>query len=330
MPAKARLGMLGSVSRIGLGLWQAGGRLWGRSEEEELIGVVEEAVSRGISLFDTAEIYGWGRSERLLGEALRRAGALDSVVVASKLAGFRVTYWQMRRGLEAINRRVGRKVDLVQLHWPPPLWVPVCRVARAAERLVGEGLAGAYGLSNYPAGLVEKALECSRRFEPVSDQVQYSLAYRSPENRLLPLLRGRGMALIAWSPLAKGALAGASRPGSPAQRSDPVYREAARDRALQEALDRVSREAGLPRSVVALLWVVEKGGIPIPGTRRRRRVAEYSLALEGSLSPRHVRLLDEASARYLTRWGRCYRALQGLRLVPCGIQYVAIRLMGGV
>ena len=319
---------VGSVGSVGLGFWQAGGRMW-RSRAESVAGIVEEALAHGINFFDTAEIYGWGRSERLLGEALRRADPRGEAVVASKLAPFRVTYWQMRRGLEAINRRLGRRVDLVQYHWPPPAWVPLCRVVRGLERLVQEGLAGAYGVSNFPARLLERALECAHRVEPVSDQVQYSLAYRSPENRLLPLARERRVVVIAWSPLAKGALAGAQRPRDPAQKGDPVFREAARDRLLQDTLDKVARRTGLTRAGVALAWLVAKGALPIPGTRRRERVQEYARAMHG-LPEWALQELDRASERYLSRWGRTYRALQWMRLVPCWAQYAMLRLVGGV
>ncbi len=320
---------LGKVSRLGLGFWQAGGKMWRASGGEWVERVVEEAFNNGINFLDTAEIYGWGRSEELLGKALRKLGLRDEAVVASKLGGFRVNYWLLRKGIAGINRRLGRTVDLIQHHWPPPVVVPLCTTIRGLERLVLEGHAGAYGLSNYPAKLVEKALHCIKRYEPVSDQVQYSLAYRSPENYLKPLLDKRGMILIAWSPLAKGALAGAT-PKHPARKGDPVFRDASRNTLLQNALRRVAEELEVPRSVVALRWIMEKGAIPIPGTTKPGRVREYSLALRIRLSEDQIRLLDTASEKYRTRWGRRYRALQYMRFIPCGMQYAVIRLMGGV
>ncbi|MCE4627562.1 MAG: aldo/keto reductase [Desulfurococcales archaeon] len=321
---------VGRVSRVGLGFWQAGGRLWRSSGSGWVIRVVEEALSRGVNFFDTAEIYGWGRSESLLGEALERVDREGRAVVASKVPPYRtVAYSVARRGVEGVRRRLRGRLDIIQLHWPPPVFAPLCWHVRALERLVLEGMAGAYGLSNFPAPLVEKALECSRRLEPASLQVQYSLAYRSPENRLLPLARKTGLALIAWSPLVKGALAGVARPSDPAQRRDRVFREAAGDRELQEALDEAARRTGMTRAQVALAWLVSKGALPIPGTRRPERVAEIAGAARG-LPEDVVESLDRASARYLTRWGRCYRALQWIRLVPCSLQYLALRLSGGV
>jgi len=327
----SRLGRGGPrVSVVGLGFWEAGGRAWRAGGSGWVRGVVGAALEAGVNFFDTAEIYGWGRSERLLGEALRLAGAGDDVVVASKVGGFRFYGGLVLRGVEAINRRLGRTVDLIQAHWPPPRWVPLCRVVRGLEEAVLRGLAHYYGLSNYPAPLVERALECPRRIEPVSDQVQYSLAYRSPENRLKPLLEARGMALVAWSPLAKGALAGLRRPRDPAQRGDPVFREASGDQALQEALGRVAGRLGVSRATVALAWLVDKGAIPIPGTRKPERVREIAMAADLELPGWAVEELDRASARYKTRWGTCYKSLQWIRLIPCSIQYLSIRLTGGV
>ncbi|MCE4625477.1 MAG: aldo/keto reductase [Desulfurococcales archaeon] len=324
------LGPLGRIRPLGLGFWQAGGKLWRSPQGASWVSkVVEEAIAHGIQLFDTAEIYGWGRSEERLGRALKEVGAED-VIIASKIAPFRITYSLMKRGVEGINRRLGRKVDLIQLHWPPPYWVPLCRIVRGLERAVEEGLAGAYGLSNFPAKLMEKVYECSKRHEPVSDQVQYSLAYRSPENKLLPLSERKGFKIIAWSPLAKGALAGAKRPVDPAQRGDPVYKAAARDDKLQKALNIAAERLGVPRSSIALAWLIAKGAIPIPGTRRPERVREYAIALKLDLPEETLKQLDSASETYKTKWGESYRALQYLRLVPCGLQYIFIRATGGV
>ncbi len=326
-----RLGRSGPrVSRVGLGFWQAGGRAWRLEGGGWVEHVVRTAVEHGINFFDTAEIYGWGRSETLLGNALQNMGAGDDVIVASKVAGFRVAKGLILRGVEAINRRLGRTVDLLQAHWPPPAWIPLCQVIRGLEEAVALGKAHYYGLSNYPAPLVEKALQCAKRIEPVSDQVQYSLAYRTPENKLKPTLDEKGLALIAWSPLAKGALAGKTRPSDPAQKTDPVYKAAAADRVLQDALDKVASRLGEARATIALAWLVAKGAIPIPGTRRPERVREIARAATLQLPGWAVEELDHASAVYVERWGRCYRTLQYMRLIPCPLQYAVIRFTGGV
>ncbi|MEM1873722.1 MAG: aldo/keto reductase [Acidilobaceae archaeon] len=317
------------MSAIGLGFWQAGSRLWSSSMTiGDLVRALEVALETGLSLLDTAEVYGLGRSEEMLGEALRAVGR-EGFVVASKVAGFRVGERDVVRAVEAINKRLGSVVDVIQLHWPPPVWSDFCEPVRGLERAVAEGLAHYYGLSNFDAEEVERALECSKRIEPVSDQVQYSLAFRAPEARLKPLLDSRGLSLIAWSPLAKGALAGA-KPTSLAQRLDPVFGEASRDEKLQRALESAASRLGATKAQVALAWLVAKGSIPIPGFRRSERVREIAGAALLDLSESVVRELDEASRRYLERWGSRVWSSRATRLAPALLQRVAIALLGGI
>lgn len=336
---KFSLGKTGEkVSAIGLGFWQAGSPLWGtkgRMEPGEAAALLEAAVGAGITLVDTAEVYGWGESERLLGEALGRLQRRGDLLVATKVAGFRWREEDIVKAARASRTRLRvESIDLVQHHWPPPAYAGVCRVARGLERLVEEGIARYVGVSNYSTGDLERLVECMRRHEPVSNQVQYSLAYRKPENMLLPLHRRLGVTTIAWSPLAKGALAHGGEPlealsrATRAQRSDPIFRKALRDTVLQGALGRVAERESLTRAQVALAWLVARGALPIPGTRRRERVVEYARAGEVELSPESLKELDEASKRYVGRGD--YDALGSMRIVPGFLQALVIRLMGGV
>jgi len=290
---------------------------------------LEEALSHGINFLDTAEVYGGGLSEEVLGEAVRALGR-ESFIVASKVAGYRVTGGSVVRGVEGVNRRLGFKVDVIQLHWPPPYPWPLCWPLRGLEEAVARGLAGYYGLSNFPRSLLERALECTKRFEPISNQVQYSLAYRTPELDLVPFMREKGLALIAWSPLAKGALAGLKDAMTPAQRGDKVFSRASRDTALQEALEAVARRHSASKAQIALAWLVARGAIPIPGFRSPERVAEYARAAGIELGEDDLKLLDEVSSKYVTLWGRSYGELRLMRFIPATIQRVAITLMGGI
>jgi len=317
------------VSIVGLGFWEAGGRAWKSPKGNWVIEVVKRAIEMEINFFDTAEVYGLGNSERLLGEALRKLGVKDDVIVASKVGGFRFYEGLIIKGVKSINRRLGRTVDLIQAHWPPPAWMPLCKTVRGLEKAVLSGLAHYYGLSNYPANLVERALECSKRIEPVSDQVQYSLAYRTPENKLKPLLEKQGLSLIAWSPLAKGALAGISNPKDPAQRSDRIFMAALKDDKLQETLKVVAEKLKTSRAVVALSWLIYKGAIPIPGTRKASRVTEIASAANLDLSDDLIKMLDDSSKQYITKWGREYKALQWVRYIPCSIQYLSLLITRG-
>ncbi len=320
------------VYPVGLGLWQASSPSWGTKrapvDVEALLRVAWEA---GVNLVDTAEVYGWGESERLLGEALRRLQIpRDEVVVASKVAGFRSTRWSILRAAEGVRRRLSTTPDIIQHHWPPPIHSRICTVARALEEAVNKGLAHEWALSNYNGRQLEEAINCSKKTEPVSIQVQYNLAYRSPENDVKPVAEKHGLAIIAWSPLAKGALAGATKPRTRAQRSDPVFKEASRDKELKEALEAIARKHGATRSQIALAWLIARGAIPIPGTRKPERAREYARAARIRLTREDIEALDHASRKYVTRWGGTYKALQWLRLIPSPLQYVVIRLGGGV
>jgi len=134
-----RLGKSGpKVSAVGIGMWEIGSRLWGGSVEVTK-DIVMRAAELGVNLFDTAEVYGGGRSERALGEAVREAGLRDQVVVASKVAGFRPSAYFIIKGAEGIKRRLGFAPALLQLHWPPPTWIPLCAPLRGLEKAVKAG-----------------------------------------------------------------------------------------------------------------------------------------------------------------------------------------------
>jgi len=312
---------------VALGLWQLGGRLWGRVPPGAGDEVVEAAAETGLLFFDTAELYGAGRSEELLGEALRRHGLLEEAFIVTKVAGYRVTRRGVLRAVEASSRRLGRRPDLVLYHWPPPLPFTPCRAARLLEEAAERGLTAYIGVSNFNARELQEAVECTRKHEVLVDQVHYSLVHRVPEHRLLPAARRLGVTVMAWGPLAKGALAGKTRVDNPARLLDPVFREAAGDRGLQEALRRAAEATGKTMAVVALAWLRAKGAVPVVGARRRRHVLQAAEAAETRLPEEVVRMLDEASERYLYRWGTCYRELHWNRYIPAPLQALLYRII---
>ncbi|MGC9210088.1 MAG: aldo/keto reductase [Acidilobus sp.] len=316
------------VSVVGLGMWEVGSRSWGGSVEVA-VDLVSAAFESGINLFDTAEVYGDGRSEEALGRAIKALGLREHVVVASKVAGFRPSAYFIVKGAEAIRRRLGFTPSLLQLHWPPPAWIPICVAIRGMEEALRRGLTEHIGVSNFSGHALEEALHCMRSAEIVSDQVEYSLAYRTPELDVIPVARRAGVSVIAYSPLAKGALAGPpSRPRA-VQRLDRRFMAASKDVELQEALEDASRELGVSRATVALAWLIHKGAIPIPGTTKPARVKELASSADLSLPSVLIERLDRVSSKYVTAWGKSYGNLKVLRLVPCGLQYLGIKLMGG-
>src|SRR5215475_918256 len=196
------------VSKIGLGTWQFGSREWGYGQAyagSEAKAIVRRALDLGVSLFDTAEVYGFGRSERILGEAL--GDDLESVFLATKI----LPVWPIapvveQRGVASANRLGARKLDLYQVHAPNPAVRDgtIMRGMRALRRI---GLIDEVGVSNYPLRRW-RAAEDALGSRVLSNQVQYSLACRAPETDLIPYAREQDRVVIAYSPLAQGLLSG--------------------------------------------------------------------------------------------------------------------------
>jgi aryl-alcohol dehydrogenase-like predicted oxidoreductase len=261
-------------------------------------------VSRaaGINFFDTAEVYGRGRSERLLGRFARAAG--DQVVVATKFFPYP---WRLRRtGLVRVLRgslkRLGLdRVDLYQIHWPfPP--VPIETWMAGLATAVEAGLARAVGVSNYDPVQTRRAhTALSEREVPlVSNQVHYSLLHRQPEhNGLFDLCRELDVTLIAYSPLEMGVLTGKYTPENPPPgiRGRRYRREYLIQVQPLLALLREIGEAygGVTPAQVALNWVMCKGAVPIPGAKNARQAEENTGALGWRLSGEEVAALDAAS-----------------------------------
>ncbi len=199
---------LGRVSRIGLGTWQFGSREWGYGEGYAA-GAAKEIVRRardlGVTLFDTAEVYGFGRSERILGEALGDERA--DVVVASKLFPVAPFPPVVRNRLEGSARRLGlRKVPLYQVHQPNPV-VPDTVTMPGLRALLDEDRIGAVGVSNYSLQRW-RAADAALGRPVISNQVQFSLARPDALEDLVPFAEREGRVVIAYSPLAQGLLGG--------------------------------------------------------------------------------------------------------------------------
>jgi aryl-alcohol dehydrogenase-like predicted oxidoreductase len=320
------------VSRLGLGTWQFSSKLWGKNLTTTQVSLLlSTAISQGINLIDTAEIYGNGRSERLLGEAILRLDARENFVVVTKIAGFRKpVFEEFLKAFKNSHKRLGSKPDIVLHHWPPRSMNEICKVVNALESLVAQGYVAAYGLSNYGLKELREALNCVRKIEPVANQLQYSLAYRVVEKDLLEYMKRNNIALLAWSPLAKGALAGLTEPKNLAQRMDGVFKTASKDEKLQNALNHVAVRHGVSKSTVALAWLISRGAIPVVGTTNPARIVEYAKALSISLDSQDIELLDKSSEKYVEHWGLTYRQPAPLASMPRSLQMLLVTLMRGI
>ena len=208
------LGTAKKVSKIGLGTWQFGSREWGYGESysgPEAEAIVRRAIELGVTLFDTAEIYGFGRSERILGHALGER--LESVFLATKiLPVLPVAPVVEQRAVASADRLGARRLDLYQVHQPNPV-VRDGTIMRGMRALQRVGLVGEVGVSNYSLSRW-KAAEGALGARVLSNQVRYNLVDRSAERDLLPYAESNGRLVIAYSPLAQGLLSGRYNRGS--------------------------------------------------------------------------------------------------------------------
>lgn len=310
-----RLGGL-KASDIGIGAWQAGGKAW-LADRGELIRAYRRAFELGINFVDTAELYGWGESERLVGEAARGY----DVIIATKVAGF---HWgRIEKSARESSRRLGR-IDLLQLHWPPPFYVPLCRAIRDLERLKEAGLTAEIGVSNFGADLLRKAAECLKRHEIVSDQVEYNLLNRAADSEeFKKTVDELGVGIIAWSPLAKGAVLGRWGPDK-ARRVDPSYRKASTEegRRVVEAVLRIAKARGISAAQAVLAWLRHRGVLPIPGVKNVAQAEDVAGALSVQLPEEDLLLLDRLSEPFTA--GPV--GMASIRYVPGFLQKLLLKL----
>jgi aryl-alcohol dehydrogenase-like predicted oxidoreductase len=271
-----------TASRIGLGTWAIGGWMWGGSTDlGESIRTIRSAIARGITLIDTAPVYGFGRSEAIVGMAL--AGGLRERAVIATKAGLEWhdgKVWRngsperIRKEVEQSLRRLGTDyIDLYQVHWPDPQ-VPIQDTAAALARLLKEGKIRAIGVSNFSAAQMAQF----RQAAPIhSVQPPYNLFERDAESGVLPYAARNGMAVLCYGALCRGLLAGTITSatqfkGDDLRRHDPKFQEPRFSQYLAAvaALDRYARERyGLPVLALAVRWVLDQGDtIALWGARR--------------------------------------------------------------
>ena len=296
------------ISVIGYGAWQAGGAQWGGpAPDGDVIAAIRAAIDSGQTWIDTAEVYGQGRSEELVGRAI--AGRRDEVLLFTKVApddeGSGIRPDEIRSAIQGSLRRLGTdRVDLYQVHWPDDR-IPVEETWGAMAELVGEGLARRIGVSNFDRALVERCLP----IHPVASvQNELSLLCRDDTSELLPWLAGQGIGYLAFSPLASGLLTGRIAADETFADGDWRRDEFTPDR-LAEAVPRVERLAALAARIdltaadLALAWVLNQPGVTgaICGTLSAANARRNSAAGDIQLDPA---VLAEAGELFTSGAGR--------------------------
>ncbi len=299
------------ISKIGLGTWQFGSREWGYGDAyaiSEAQAIVRRAIDLGVTLFDTAEIYGFGRSERILGEAL--GDDIESVFLATKLFPLLpLAPVVEQRAVASANRLGARHLDLYQVHQPNPV-IGDTTTMRGMRALLRVGLVREVGVSNYSLDRWRSA-EAALGSRVLSNQVQYNLVDRSPERDLLPYAEAQQRVIIAYSPLAQGLLSGryqaGTRPANRVRGANPLF--------LPENLDRASQLIATLRDVadaheatpaqIALAWVIRSPAVTaIPGASSMEQLERNVAAADIDLTDEEYDALRAAAKEFQPVTGR--------------------------
>lgn len=280
-----------SVSAIGLGTWQFGSREWGYGkgyDEHEAGLILRRALDLGIDLIDTAEVYGMGRSETIVGRAL--TGRRDEAFLATKILPVLPIGPIVRRRVQGSLRRLGvDRIDLYQLHQPNPV-VPLSATMPTLAALMDDGTIGHVGVSNYSLARWQAADTALGR--PVlSNQVRYSLVDRRPERELLPWATANDRLVIAYSPLGQGLLSARYDPdhlppGSLRRNSSQFLPDnLERARPLLDALRQVADAHRSTPAQVALAWLIRRPNVVvIPGASSVAQVEANAAAADLELA----------------------------------------------
>jgi aryl-alcohol dehydrogenase-like predicted oxidoreductase len=310
---KRKLGKGGlEVSALGLGCMGMSFGYGPPSDTNEMIALIRTAIDRGVTFFDTAEVYGPFTNEQLLGEAL--TGFRDQVQIATKFGlapdpkgGPRWTNLDSRPShikevAEASLKRLRVEViDLFYQHRVDPE-VPIEDVAGAVKDLIREGKVKHFGLSEPGVQTIRRA----HQVQPVAAvQSEYSLWWRKPEEEVLPALEELGIGFVPFSPLGKGFLTGKINEDTKFDGTDfrnviPRFSAEARkaNQAMVDLLSRIAGQKNATPAQIALSWLLAQKPwiVPIPGTTKLHRLEENLAAASLKLTPRDLQEIDEASS----------------------------------
>ena len=274
------------VSRVALGTWAMGGWMWGGTDESASVATIRAALEQGISLIDTAPVYGFGVSEEIVGEALAVAGLRSRSVIATKVG----LEWRdgkiyrnatrariMREVDDSLRRLRTDYIDIYQVHWPDPL-VPIEETAEAMRTLYQQGKIRAIGVSNFSVA----QMEAFRRVAPLHVlQSPYNLFERAIEADVLPYCRTHHIATLGYGALCRGLLSGRMRPdtafqGDDLRRIDPKFQPPRFGEYLEAVrrLDELAQRSFHRRVIhLAVRWMLDQGiSVALWGARRPEQV----------------------------------------------------------
>jgi 1-deoxyxylulose-5-phosphate synthase len=287
----------------------------GTTDEEESFAIMQKAVDSGINFFDTANVYNKGESERITGKFLKENQLREQVVLATKVFG-RVgdlpnetggtRYHIIKACEDSLQRLQTDHIDLYQLH-RPPLTHPQEEPLRAFDDLIRSGKVRYIGCSTHPAWMVMEALSISERYglnRYISEQPPYNLLDRRIENELIPLCQKYDLAILPWSPLAMGILAGRyTETGNYPENSRAKLWDSSQVRArisqrgleVGQEVNKMAQERGLTASQLSLLWIKDQPSVtaPIIGPRTLAHLEDALAIMDKTLDEADRPLFDE-------------------------------------
>ena len=295
------------VSAMGLGLMSMSG-VYGNADDEQSISVIHHALDRGINFLDSADMYGWGHNEQVLGRALR--GRRDKVVVATKFGQTKDAAGKqgvdgrpeyVMQACDASLKRLGiDTIDLYYQHRVDPS-TPIEDTVGAMKRLIEQGKVRAIGLSEARPDTIRRA----HKVHPVAAvQNEYSLLYRTEGEETLRTCRELGISLVAYAPLGRSMLTGSVHGKSDLPEGDrrlqhPRFQGDALDKNVQivARIEAIAKEKKCKPAQLVLAWLLAQGKdiIPIPGTKRKERLDENLAALEVKLDANDVKRISDAA-----------------------------------
>jgi aryl-alcohol dehydrogenase-like predicted oxidoreductase len=264
------------VSRIALGTWAVGGKMWGGSDEEESIRTIQAAAEHEVNLIDTAPVYGFGLSEELVGKALTRSKNREKVIIATKVGiewrnGALARNASRKRILREIDDSLRRLqttyIDIYQVHWPDPL-VAIEETAKTMLELFEQGKIRAIGVSNFSPQQMERF----RAVAPLhSAQPPYNLFERQIDRDVLPYLRENNISSLVYGPLCRGLLTGRMKPdtqftGDDLRKVDPKFQPPRFAQYLKavERLDEFAQKHHGKRVIdLAVRWALDQPGVSV-------------------------------------------------------------------
>ncbi|MDY0361351.1 MAG: aldo/keto reductase [Desulforegulaceae bacterium] len=294
------------ISKIIMGTWQAGKQMWTGIEDSDSIEAIKTAYENNITTFDTAEMYGKGHSEKILGQTLK--GVRDKVVIATKAAPQNLSKDKLISACEKSLKNLDTDyIDLYQIHWPAGSFgskkVPVSETLEAMDKLKKQGKIRAVGVSNFSREQLEEALSF---YQIDSVQPPYSILWRHIEKDLMPLCIENNISILSYSSMAQGLLTGRFKQGHKFEKGDnrasnKLFNGQTFEKALEiiDELKPIATDLGITLSNLALSWVKsKKNTAAIAGSRNKSQSKENAKALNTNLPAEIIEFIDKRTLEF--------------------------------